>query len=262
MADVGLFDLLDDGVGFGAKTLKTLKITVTKPREYFLAAQTPDWSGFSPSIRVYVVLLAVSSYLRYLYLGDGQLMTELYVGQFEMVIEQLSDEDPRWLQADPREMANQTLAELFFWTPFISFVLYTLFGMVWMAYAEKLSLAVRVRYIYALLIPATMFMLVSTVAMVTLPSQWAAYLSFSGLFGSAIVVSITAYFGAYPETESSGGKLMRAITLGFALIGVMMLGTLLALAWGSVQAVATAMSAFPSIETTVTPETVPAVEMP
>ena len=86
--------------------------------------------------------------------------------------------------------------------------------------------------------------------------------SFSGLFGSAIVVSITAYFGAYPETESSGGKLMRAITLGFALIGVMMLGTLLALAWGSVQAVATAMSAFPPIETTVTPETVPAVEMP
>lgn len=245
MADVGLGDLFEDGFGFGSKTAKTIKSVILTPRRYFEAAQTPDWSGFTPSIRVYVVLLALSSYLRYLYLGDGQVMTELYVGQFQLVLEQLSASDPRWLQADPRQLANDTLENLFFYSPFVSFVLYTLFGMVWMAYAEKLPLVVRIRYIYALLIPATVFMLIATIAMVVIPSAFAGIVSLVSLFGSSVVVAITAYFGAYPEKESKGGKLMRSITLGFALIAVMMTATIIALLIGTWIAMDTAASALP-----------------
>lgn len=248
MADVGIGDLFEDGFGFGAKTIKTIRTAILSPRRYFLAAQTSDWSGFSPSIRVYVVLLAVSSYLRYLYLGDGQIMTELYVGQFEMVLDQLSTTQPRWLQADPRQLANDTLENLFFFTPFISFAFYTLFGMVWMAYAEKLRLAVRVRYIYALLIPASLFMLVASLAMVILPRSTAGIVSFVSLFGSSVVVAITAYFGAYPEEESRGGKLMRSITLGVALIGVMLLSTMLSLLIGTFMAMDVAFNATVPVE--------------
>ncbi|MEL6687464.1 MAG: hypothetical protein AAFP97_07565 [Pseudomonadota bacterium] len=248
MADVGFLDLLDDGVGFGAKTAKTIKVTIFNPRRYFLAAQTPDWSGFSPSIRVYVVLLAASSYLRYLYLGDGQLMTELYVDQFKQVIEQLSEREPRWLQVGPRDLANATLTHLFFLTPFIGFTLYTLFGMVWMAYAEKLSLVVRIRYIYALLIPATVFMLIATIAMVTLPRSMAGAVSILSLAGSSVAVAITAYFGAYPEEESKGGRIMRAITLGIALIAVMMLSTTIGLMWSTFMAMDAALSATVPVE--------------
>ena len=157
-----------------------------------------------------------------------------------MVLERLAEDRPEWAQVDPRDLANKTLDRLFFWSPFTGFALFTLFGMVWMAYAEKLSLAVRVRYIYALLIPATMFMLLATLAMVIAPESLTGYVSFLSLFGGAIIASITAYFGAFPETESKGGRLMRAIVLGFALITVMMISTFIALMLGMYSAMSEA----------------------
>ncbi|MGB6228854.1 MAG: hypothetical protein WBF53_01840 [Litorimonas sp.] len=243
MADVGISDLFEDGVGFGAKTMSSIKDVTLFPRRYFLAAQTKDWSGYSPSIRVYVVLLAVSSYLRYLYIGDGQLMTELYAGQFQLVIDELSKTEPRWAEVDARDLADSVLSNLFFYLPFVSFALYTLFGMVWRAYAEPLPIAVRVRYIYALLIPATLFMLAGTVLMVILPESWAGVVSFGSLLASAVVVSVTAYFGAFPPEESPGGRFGRAFTLGFCLIGVMLLATLLTLSGSTFAAMREAYAA-------------------
>lgn len=243
MSDIGIDALLDDSLGFGPKTFRTLKDVTAFPRRYFLAAQERDWKGYSPSIRVYVVLLAISSYLRYLYLGDGQVMTELYTEQFKLVIERLSEDQPRWTQVDPRFLADRTLEGLFFWNPFICFFGYTLFGMVWMAYAEKLPLAVRVRYIYALLIPASCFMLVATLGMVIVPQSMAGYVSFLSLFGGAFVVSITAYFGAFPLTKSRGGRLMRSIVLGVALIGVMLICATIAVIIGTFTAMSEAMAA-------------------
>jgi len=222
MIDVGISDLFEDGIGFGAKTLRTLRDAIGFPRRYFLAAQTKDWSGYTPSIRVYVVLLAISSYLRYLYIGEGQLMTELYAGQFEQVINTLETDEPRWSQVDSRALTDAVLDRLFFYTPFLSFALYTLFGIAWRAYAEPLNLAVRVRYIYALLVPATVFMLICTIAMVSLPQSFAPSISLFSMFGTAIIMAVTAYFGAFPETESAGGRFGRAFTLGFALTGVML----------------------------------------
>ncbi len=132
---------------------------------------------------------------------------------------------------------------MFFWAPFTSFALYTLFGIVWRAYAEPLNMVVRIRYIYALLIPAQIFMLVMTVPIATLSAEAAPFLSFFGLFGSAVIVSITAYFGAFPQSESRGRRFARALTLGFALVAVIFVATFAALMIGMVTAMGDALAA-------------------
>ncbi|MGB3456333.1 MAG: hypothetical protein WBG08_00795 [Litorimonas sp.] len=230
--DVGIGDLFEDGLGFGSKTARSVRDVLLKPRRYFLAAQTKDWSDYTPSIRVYVVLLALASYFRYLYIGEGQVMTELYVGMFEQMIAELGEEQPRWLEADPRALTDAVLDRLLFYTPFVSFALYTLFGLAWRAYAEPLSAAVRIRYIYALLIPAQILLLLSTFPMVFLPDAYVSWASTGGLLLSAAAVSITAYLGAFPETESAGGRFGRALTLGVALIIVMLVATTISLLSG------------------------------
>ena len=248
MADIGLGDLFEDGFGFGERTVKSIRDVLRQPRQYFLAAQVKDWAGYTPSIRVYIILLAISSYLRYLYLGDGQVMTELYVGQFEQVIADLAKQDPRWAEASARDLANGTLERLFFWSPFVSFTAYTLFGMVWCAYAQKLPVVVRIRYIYALMIPATLLMLVITPVMAWAPEQIVGLISFAGLCLSAAAVSVTAYLGAYPRTESAGGKFGRALVLGFALIFVMMLSTMTALMIGTFETMGEIAATLPAAE--------------
>jgi hypothetical protein len=245
MVDVGIGDLFEDGFGFGSKTAKTIKDAVLRPRRYFLAAQTKDWNGFTPSIRVYVTLLALSSYFRYLYIGEGQLMTELYVGQFEQVVATLSEQDARWSVVDPRALTNSVLDRLFLYTPFATFALYTIFGLLWRAYAEPLNAAVRVRYIYALLIPANLLLLLAIFPMTLLPSAYAGFVSFGSLILTAGVVAITAYLGAYPAEESAGGKFGRAFTLGIALVVVMLVATIGALMLGIFVSMAEVAEQFP-----------------
>ena len=232
MRHVGWSDLVEDLLGFGLRSLRSLRQVLVKPRPYFEAAQTPDWSGFTPSFRLYIALFAVSSALRFLYLGDDGLMTELYTQQFETVLAELKTTDERFAGVQASDIARDTLDGLFRYVAPIQFAAYTLFGLVWGAYGEKLTTPVRVRYIYALLIPSFLVMTVATLALIVAPAEWMGVLSFGSMGLAAIVIGITAYAGAFPQELPRAERAIRATVLGLILLALNFLATLIAMLVG------------------------------
>jgi hypothetical protein len=254
MNDVRWSDLLEDALGFGVRSIRSIRQLFVDPRPYFKAAQTPEWSGFTPSFRIYVAFVTVSALLRVFYLGDDGMMTELYTGQFEQILAELSQEDQRFVAADPRLMADKTLDVMLAWTPPIQLVLFTLFGLIWGAYGEKLNAPVRVRYVYALMVPATFVMLIITVLMVLAPSSWLAFLSFGSMVLTAILIAVTAFRGAYPLDLPVIERIIRAGVLGVLIMILTSVAAVVAVVYGMFEAFDMVTESFPDVS----PETVDA----
>lgn len=241
ISDVRWSDLLEDMIGFGARSLHSMRDIIVRPRDYFVAAQSADWSGYTPSFRIYIALFAVSSYLRFLYLGDSGMMTEVYTDVFAEALPELAKAAPELTDADPRRMADTTLSGLFTWVAPLQFAIYSLFGLAWGAYGEKLPAPVRVRYLYALMIPATLFMLAVTPLMILAPMSLAPAISVGSIVLTGLVVGLVAYRGAYPLTLPAAERAVRAGTLGLLLMLVMTVATTVALVIGMSAAVGEAL---------------------
>ena len=242
MSDVRWSDLMEDMIGFGARSLRSIRDLIVRPRAYFLAAQTADWSGYTPSFRIYIALVALSSLLTHFFVGDAGMMTELYAAQFDQIFTELAGENPDYGRMDAATAAQATLDFLFRWLPFAQFIGYTLLGLLWRAYGERLSAPVRVRYIYAAFIPALLLGLTSSLVML-LAADSAVSASFLGMGLTPLVVAAVAFRGAYPQHLPTGERLIRAAILGVAVLAMMTLVTLIVVVSGMGLAIGDGLSA-------------------
>lgn len=249
MRDVSFDELLDDTIGFSFKSVRSIWTLFKNPLEYFTAAKAPFWyNRFSPSFRIYAGLIALSTGMKFIYRDEESPMVQVYKQQFEMIKADVASraKPTDKLNAenmDTTVMALTTLKWYILIGPLIAIFTYCLLGLVYQGFGEKLNPVVRIRYIFATLIPASFVGLIGVLPMYFSPPQFAGISSFLGLGLMLGMLWITAYRGAFPAVTTTAGRAGRATALSVLIFFFMMASATVAVMIGVAFAVKEAASA-------------------
>lgn len=232
--DVSIDELLDDTIGLSFKSLRSIWLLFQNPEIYFKAAKAPFWQNkFSPSFRIYAGLMALSTGMRFLYRDENSPMVKVYVQLFE----QVKEKPPKGLNPanmDPTAMAITTLKWYILIAPFTMIASYIFLGLIYWGYGEKLNLVVRIRYIFAAMIPASIVGLIMIFPLYYLPTSLSGPASLIGMLAMFSMVWVTAYRGAFNAVPSTAGRAGRATALAALQFIFMILSVIAALVVGIV----------------------------
>lgn len=242
MKDVSVDELLDDTVGLSFKSIRTIWSLFKNPLEYFQAARAPFWENrFSPSFRVYAGLMAISTGMRFLWRDEDSPMVIMYSQLFQ----QIKDKPPEGLDPaiiDPTAMAITTLKWYILIMPIALMLGYMFLGLVYWGYGEKLNPVVRIRYIFASMIPSSVVGFLMILPMFYAPTVIAGPVSFLAMLIMFGAVWITLYRGAFPAVPTKGGKAGRATAVTALNLIFMMIAATIGLVAGIVMAMKEAVA--------------------
>lgn len=234
MRDVSFDELLDDTLGLSFKSVRSILVLFKNPLMYFTAAKAPFWHNrFSPSFRIYAGLMAISTGMRFLYRDESSPMVQVYKQQFEMIKADIANRpDPsdklNAEKMDSTVMAVTTLKWYILIAPVAMVFTFCLLGLVYRGFGEKLNPVVRIRYVFATMIPASIVSLLLIIPMYFSPPQFTGYFSFLGLGLMFGMLWITAYRGAFPAVATSSGRAGRATAFSALIIFFMLISAAVA----------------------------------
>ena len=218
---VGLEEFLEDVFGLNIRSAKTLWIIFKAPADYFKAATTPDWrQQYTPSMRLWIGLITVSVALQFFWAKPNgafmQLLKECLMGGMKAGAESngksINFEGLNFDVLILNMMKTHTLI-----LPFIFIFLMSFLALIYRAWGQKLSYVVRQRYIFAVIVPATFIVLISTLLMTFLDSEIYKIISIIQIFVMIGLYFLTAYRGPYAHMEV-GEKIGRSIFLSLSII--------------------------------------------
>lgn len=243
MRDVSVDELLDDTVGLSFKSIRSIWSLFKNPVEYFQAARAPFWENrFSPSFRVYAGLMAISTGMRFLWRDEDSPMVVMYSQLFQ----QIKDKPPENLDPaiiDPTAMAITTLKWYILIMPIALIVGYIFLGLIYWGYGEKLNPVVRIRYIFASMIPSSIVGFIMILPMFYAPAAIAGPVSLLAMLIMFGAVWITLYRGAFPKVATTGGKAGRATVVTALNLIFMIIAATLGIVVGIVMAMKEAVAA-------------------
>jgi len=236
MRDVSFDELLDDTVGLSFKSVRSIWLLFKNPLEYFAAAKAPFWqNAFSPSFRIYAGLIALSTGMRFLYRDESSPMVKLYAQQFELIKSNMP-EGEKADAFDPVLMAVTTLKWYILIAPIAMVLAYSLLGLIYWGYGEKLNPVVRIRYVFATMIPASIIGFLMIFPMYYGPPQLTQLMSFLGMGLMFAMCWITSYRGAFNSVPTKEGRAGRATALSALIILFMFISAMIAVILGVVLA--------------------------
>jgi len=184
------------------------------PRDYFAAARTLDWNGkYTPSIRLWLSFFALFSALKFWWLGTNAGM----VGAFATGFENAGLILPAGLSY--QDVGAEAVLWAFGWVPVLQIVSMVLLALVYTAWGESTTLALRQRFLFAVMVPSASLMPVFLTLMLFVPtSMITAY----GIFLAIAAFSIdfqAGYRGAF-SNASNMGRAWRAGLLALTLVTI------------------------------------------
>lgn len=208
---VGYDDLLEDTIGLNIRGLKTLATVILKPRRYFTAAADPDWYGlYTPSIRLWLSVVAIIFFFRFFWGAQASPLIEAMESQ-------LAGSGLPLPEGMTYADAALEVGQLYFaLSPVFMAVIYSLLGAVWPFWARKTSLPLRERFLFAAILPSTVFVLITTLLLAVVPAQNVVAFSFVSVGVSALIDAQTLFRGAYTG-QGLFGRLWRAGLLAVVL---------------------------------------------
>jgi len=166
-------------------------------------------------------------------------MVQVYKQQFEMikadVVQKPNASDKLNAEnMDTTVMAITTLKWYILISPFITVLSFCLLGLFYQGFGEKLNPVVRIRYVFATMIPASIVSFILILPMYFSPPEFTGTFSFLGLSLMLIIMWITAYRGAFPAVRTTSGRAGRATALSALIFFFMMLSATIAVVFGVV----------------------------
>lgn len=250
--DVSFDELLDDTIGFSFKSVRSIWILFKNPLEYFTAAKAPFWQNrFSPSFRIYAGLIALSAGMKFIYRDEKSPMVQVYKQQFERIKADVANRpDPSdKLNAenmDTTAMAVTTLKWYILISPLITMFTFCMLGLIYWGFGEKLNPVVRIRYVFATMVPASFVSFVSILPIYFMVPQFIGVSSFLGLGLMFGVLWITAYRGAFPAVATTSGRVGRATALSalifFFMIASAVVAVIIGIAFAMKEAISTGVT--------------------
>lgn len=221
---LGRDEFLYDLIGINIIGLKSLGVLITRPKDYFKAALSPNWEGkYWPSIRMWFGLMTIMIGLQFIWASESSEMTAM----FRMMAGSIADGavlgaerkgDVIDLSTFDRVEAGKRMFKTYiFIYPFFFVAFMCLLGLIFRGWEQKLPFIARVRFIFAIIVPGTIIGLLTTFLM--LPFKGQAYQVASFIVMGLIFISyaITAYRGAYAHSDK-GTRIGMSFVIALLII--------------------------------------------
>jgi len=218
---IGFEEFLEDVFGLNIRSAKTIWTIFKNPAIYFEAANTADWKqNYTPSLRLWLGILTLTVALQFFWANpDGsyiQVLKEgLIVGLKAGIESNGRTANFDAINFDAILLDMMKAHTLIF--PFVFITGMSFLALIYRAWGQKLSYVVRQRYIFAIIVPASLISLISTILMTFLNSEIYKFISIMQIFLMSGLYFITAYRGPYAHMES-GEKIGRSIFLSLCIL--------------------------------------------
>lgn len=234
---IGFEEFLEDVFGLNIRSAKTIWMSFKKPSRYFDAARTPDWEQkYTPSLRLWLGLTALMVALQFIWARpDGTFMSAMregLVGGLKSGMESGSKQKMDLTNFDFDAVFLDTIQLNTLLYPFIFIFFMSLLAFLYRAWGQKLPFVVRQRYIFAIIVPATVFGLFTTLLMTFASTEVFKVIS---LLQVGVIIGlyfITAYRGPYAGMEPGekfGRSIVLSITITITLLIAQMISLMIAL---------------------------------
>ena len=206
-------DAAQDLFGLNIRGLKSIWALWVHPRRYFTAAQDPDWQKrFTPSIRLWLSLVALMSFLQFLWIGSDTPLVQIYAQGFKdggaVPVEGMTHQD----------LGERAALWIYGITPVFQAIALIILALIYPFWGQKTSFALRQRYLFATIVPSATLMLSLLPAMGQMSIEMVANFGFVIAVIAYITDFATSFRGAFAG-KSTGGRLWRSALLA----GVMLL---------------------------------------
>lgn len=221
-ASLSLDAIAEDLFGLNIRGVQSILAVWRRPRAYFAAAKAPDWNDkYTPSIRLWLSFFALFSALKYWWLGSNEGMVGAFATGFADAGLKLPD------GVTYQDVGAEAVLWVFGWVPVLQIVSMGLLSLIYNAWGERTTLALRQRYLFAVMIPSASLMPVFLTIMYFVPqAMMAAY----GILLAAVTFFIdfqAGYRGGFSNVSISG-RAWRAGLLALILVAVNTLTTVAA----------------------------------
>ena len=238
ISKIGFDNLLEDIFGLNIRAMKTISVLFRKPFDYFKAARTPEWEDkYTPSFRVWFGILALLVALNFIYNNDKSVMTEAYEGMMEQLAIQIEQthnaaneragKPPDIVEIDTKSAARDMGKWAMVYYPFAYIPFMALAGIFIRFWGQHLSYVTRLRYLFAVVIPGTTFMFLSTFLVLVISAAHFAWLTAVMFFVIVTLDFITSFRGPFKEMPRAK-RIWRSIALTVILFFVYVLGSVTA----------------------------------
>ncbi|NRA29745.1 MAG: hypothetical protein HRU11_05720 [Parvularculaceae bacterium] len=211
--DIGFDDVAGDIFGLNIRGLQSIRCLITRPEDYAASARSADWHDrFTPSVRLWTSLVAMTVLLQFIWLADDSPMVRAFVEGFA------SDGFALPEGVTYLDFGRSAAAWSFALMPPLQIGFYTLLALLFRAWGRPTTIALRFRYLFAVIIPSNALMVFALPLVVFVPI---AYVSFYGLLLALISFFIDARTArrGFMEGDSGRKRTIRAALLcGLILI--------------------------------------------
>ena len=206
--------IAEDLFGLNIRGLRSIATLWRHPKRYFAAARVPDWQNkYTPSIRLWLSFFAIFSALKFWWIGDNQGMIDAFSSGFANAQLQL----PSGITYD--DLGREAVLWIFGLTPLTQIVSMIILALFYRGWGEKTTIALRQRYLFAVLVPSASLMPLFLTIMVFVPSNW--------LTPYAILLAILTFAVDFQAGYRGGfskvvgfSKIWRAALLALIVVGI------------------------------------------
>ena len=236
---LGRDEFLYDLIGINIIGLKSLGVLITRPKDYFKAALSPNWEGkYWPSMRMWFGLMTIMIGLQFIWASESSEMTAM----FRMLAGSIADgaiagaerngETIDFSSFDRIEAGKRMFKNYIFIYPFFFVSFMCLLGFIFRGWEQKLPFIARVRFIFAIIVPGTIVGLFTTFMMFPFKGKAYQIASFVVMGLIFLTYAITAYRGAYAHCDKGtriGMSFVIALLIMVTLFIAQVVAMLLAL---------------------------------
>lgn len=205
-------ELAGDLFGLNIMGLRSIITLWLNPARFFEAADSADWlDRYTPSVRLWLSLIAVSSLLQVFWIGSQSPLVAAYTNGFENA----------GLILGP-DMTYQQLGEeaavlIFAVFPIVQLATFLLILPLFRLWGRPTTFSLRVRYGFAMMIPSASMMLIILPGMSLMDPGWVTYFGMVIGLVAFLVDTQTLYRGGRPGRTQTG-RLVRSV--GIAAIAL------------------------------------------
>ena len=181
------FDAMaEDLFGLNIRGIRSLTALWVHPRRYFTAAKAPDWNNrYTPSIRLWLSFFALFSIFKFWWIGGNEGMIGAYAIGFAQAGVQLPD------GMTFEDIGKEAVLWVFGLVPFLQIASMMLLSLIYPFYGERTTLALRQRYLFAMIVPGASLMPVLMTIMVFVPA--------GALTGYALLMAAITFGSRFPN---------------------------------------------------------------
>lgn len=205
-------DIFGDLFDLNIRGIRSIAVLWRRPSAYAEAAQDPDWEDrYTPSIRLWLSIAAVGSFLQFLWISDDAPIARVYADGIAGA--GLTAPEGMSLLALGREAAVWSYGLM----PIIQTILLILLAILWRGWGRPISAGLRVRYLLGVVVPSGSLMLAAVPLLAFIPEE---FLTPFGLILAVVAATVDVQTSArgFITAGTLGAKMVRAFALAAMLL--------------------------------------------